>query len=88
MQRRGNDRRSGFLNSVAISMAYQNAKLSNNGALIQQWDEIPRKGDIPSAVEMIDYLSMRVLETKTCFELNNDQVKDDRKGRPYTDPSN
>ena len=46
----------------AISVAYQNAKHSNDITRIKLWYEIPSKGDIPAAVELINYISNRVLE--------------------------
>lgn len=71
----------------AISVAYQNAKLSNDQAVIKMWNEIPCKGGVPTAVELIDYLTNRVFEVKeNHLGLQDVQIKDDRKGRPYAGP--
>ena len=45
-----------------ISQAYRNAMLSNDKALLQLWESIPRAGDIPTPAEMIDSLSKKALE--------------------------
>lgn len=45
----------------AISQAHHKAMLSNDKALLRLWEDIPRKGDIPTPAEMIDFLSKKVL---------------------------
>ena len=47
---------------AAISLAYRNAILSNDENLIRIWKEIPCKGNMPTATEMISYLSERILK--------------------------
>lgn len=48
----------------AILAAYSKAKESNNVELLRKWQKIPRKGEIPTAVEFVDYMSKRLTEEK------------------------
>lgn len=51
-----------FEMEFVISQAYHNAMLSNDQALHQLWNEIPRNGDVPTPIEMIDFLSKKALD--------------------------
>ena len=45
-----------------IAATIKKAKLENNRQTLEKWKEIPSAGDIPTAYELIDYLSGKMKE--------------------------
>lgn len=44
----------------AIQEAYFTAQRDNNQEILSQWREIPCKGKLPTALELVDYLAERI----------------------------
>ena len=44
----------------AIQEAYFTAQRENNQEILLRWREIPCKGNLPSALELVDYLAKKI----------------------------